>query len=161
MFDIFNNGVHVPVWLQVTSLSNGLTSTIVVLGNPAVWWAGFASIIGLTVYCVSKTVRKHLDLKKNLPAIFLIVVFFFSWIPYVFISRVVFIYHFYVNVPIVCLGSAFIISRYWSNKWAKILAIAYFAIVIALFILFYPAISGMPTSTSTIDSLHWFKSWVF
>jgi len=161
MFDVFNNGVHVPVWLQVTSFSNGLTSTIVVLGNPAVWWAGFASIIGLTVYYVSKTVRKHLDLKKNLPVIFLIVVFFFSWIPYVFISRVVFIYHFYVNVPIVCLGSAFIISRYWSNKWARILAIAYFAIVIALFILFYPAISGMPTSTSTIDSLHWFKSWVF
>jgi dolichyl-phosphate-mannose--protein O-mannosyl transferase len=59
------------------------------------------------------------------------------------------------------LGSAFIINKYWSSKWAKILAIAYFALVVALFVLFYPVISGVPTSTSIINSLKWFKSWVF
>jgi dolichyl-phosphate-mannose--protein O-mannosyl transferase len=64
-------------------------------------------------------------------------------------------------VPFLCLGSAFIVNKYWNYKWGKMLAIAYFALVVALFVLFYPVISGIPTSTSFINSLHWFKSWVF
>ncbi len=161
MFDPIKNSVHVPVWLQSASLNNGLNSSIVVLGNPAVWWIGFAAVLATTVYSLTKIIGKRLNLKKHLPAVFLVVIFFFQWVPYVLISRVVFIYHFYVNVPILCLASAFLISKYWSYKWTKIAAIAYFALTIALFVLFYPVISGVPTTTTTIDSLKWFKSWVF
>jgi dolichyl-phosphate-mannose-protein mannosyltransferase len=161
MFDPFNTNVHVPLWLQVTTLPSGTESTIVLLGNPAVWWAGFAAIIALMILYLPKVFKKNFSLKDNLPAIFIIVFFFFQWLPYVLITRVIFIYHFYVNVPFLCLGPAFLISKYWSNKWVKVVAIAYFALVIALFVLFYPAISGIPTSPSTIDSLKWFGSWVF
>jgi dolichyl-phosphate-mannose--protein O-mannosyl transferase len=161
MFNPFNFATHVPLWLESASLPNGTQSTIVLLGNPALWWLGFAVVVGLTVFYVPKLFRKNFNLKENLPAIFIITFFFFQWLPYIIISRVVFIYHFYVNVPFLCLGSAFIINKYWSSKWAKILAIAYFALVVALFVLFYPVISGVPTSPSTIDSLKWFKSWVF
>ena len=153
--------VHVPVYLESASMTNGLRSTIVVLGNPAVWWMGFTSILGITVFSIPKVFSKTFSLKQYLPAIFLVVVFFFQWLPYVLITRVVFIYHFYSNVPILCLGSAYVISKYWSNKWMKIAAIAYFALTIALFILFYPVISGVPASQSTIDSLKWFNGWVF
>ncbi|HUK85774.1 MAG TPA: glycosyltransferase family 39 protein, partial [Candidatus Acidoferrum sp.] len=152
------NWVHVPVWLQSASMSGGLNSTIVVMGNPAIWWVGFAAILGITVFYVPKIFRKTFSLKKYLPAIFLVVVFFFQWLPYILISRVVFIYHFYSNVPIICLGTAFVVSKYWSNRWAKIAAIAYFALTIALFVLFYPVISGVPTTTSNINSLRWFVS---
>jgi dolichyl-phosphate-mannose--protein O-mannosyl transferase len=161
MFDPLNAAVHVPVWLESASLTNGLNSTIVVMGNPAVWWVGFAAVIALTVFYVPKIFSKRFNLKNNLPAIFIIVFFFFQWLPYVLISRVVFIYHFYSNVPFLCLAPAFLISKYWGNKWVKISAIAYFALVIALFVLFYPVISGAPTSTSTVNSLKWFGSWLF
>ena len=162
MFDPFNAAVHVPVWLEIASLPNGVTeSTIVVMGNPAVGWVGFAAVIALTVFYVPKIFSKRFNLKNNLPAIFIIVLFFFQWLPYVLISRVVFIYHFYSNVPFLCLAPAFLISKYWSNKWVKALAIAYFALVIALFVLFYPVISGVPTSTSTVNSLKRFGGWVF
>jgi dolichyl-phosphate-mannose--protein O-mannosyl transferase len=161
LFDPINSAVHVPVWLQSASLSNGLTSTIVVMGNPAVWWIGFTAVIGLTVYNLPKVFRKNFSLKQYLPAIFLIVVFFFQWIPYVLLTRVIFIYHFYSNVPLLCLASAFVISKYWGNKWMKIAAVAYFALTIALFVLFYPVISGVPTSTTTVTNLKWFGSWVF
>jgi dolichyl-phosphate-mannose-protein mannosyltransferase len=176
MFSPINAGVHVPVWLQVASLPDGITkSTIVLMGNPAVWWIGFAAIIALTVIFLNQVIpavtkylwsllkhsNKKISIKLNLPIVFIIVFFFFQWLPYVLISRVVFIYHFYVNIPFLCLASAFLISKYWGNKWVKVLAIAYFALVIALFVLFYPVISGMPTSNSTIDSLRWFGGWVF
>jgi dolichyl-phosphate-mannose--protein O-mannosyl transferase len=163
MFNLFNAATHVPYWFELANLPNGTTSVIVVLGNPAVWWLGFAAIIGLTVFTVPKILKKRFSfsLKDNSPAIFILTFFFFQWLAYIFISRGTYIYHFYSNGPFLCLGSAFLIDKYWSNKWAKVLTVAYFALVVALFVLFYPVISGVPTSPTTVNSLKWFGSWVF
>ena len=152
------------IWFELASLPNGTTSIIIVLGNPAVWWLGFAAIIGLTVFTVPKILKKRFSfsLKNNLPAIFILTVFFFQWLAYILISRGTYIYHFYSNVPFLCLGSAFLINKYWSNKWAKILTIAYFAACSGIICSFLSLLfQVLPTSTSTINSLKWFKSWVF
>jgi dolichyl-phosphate-mannose-protein mannosyltransferase len=152
-----------PLWLYVSTLPNGVTSTITLMGNPLVWWVGFACIIAISIFALVKIVRvsgKRL-VKIGLPAIFIITFFFFQWLPYVFISRITFIYHFYVNVPFLCLAGAYFISKYWSSKWIKLAALAYFAGVVALFGLFYPVISGMPASNSLIDSLKWLNGWTF
>jgi hypothetical protein len=163
MFNPFNAATHVPYWFESASLLNGAESIIVVLGNPAVWWLGFAAIIGLTVFTVPKILKKRFkfSLKDNLPAVFIVTVFFFQWMVYIFISRGTYIYHFYSDVPFLCLGSAFLIDKFWRYRWAKVLSVAFFALVVALFVLFYPVISGAPAPISTIDSLKWFKSWVF
>lgn len=152
-----------PLWLYVSTLPSNLKSTIVLLGNPLVWWSGFACAVGISVFTVFKIVKaggKKLG-DVGLPALFIPVFFFFQWIPYILISRVTFIYHFFVNVPFLCLATAYLISRYWSSKWMKISAIVYFAATMAMFGLFYTVISGMPASDSWIDSLKWFDSWVF
>ncbi len=163
LFDPVNSAVHVPVWLQ--SANNlapyGFNSSIVLLGNPAVWWVGFAAIVALTILVVPKFFRKEFHLKDHLPETFLVVVFFFQWVPYVLISRVVFLYHFYLNVPIMCLASAYFISKYWNKNYVKVLAVAYFAAVVALFILFLPVTTGVPTDPSIINSLRWSGTWVF
>ena len=152
-----------PLWLNVSYLPSNAKSTIVLLGNPAVWWVGFACVIVISVFALVKIVRaagKRLG-EVGLPAIFIAAFFFFQWVPYILISRVTFIYHFYVNVPFLCLAAAYFISKYWSSKWVKVAAIAYFAVTVALFGLFYAVISGMPASNSWIDSLKWLGSWVF
>jgi dolichyl-phosphate-mannose--protein O-mannosyl transferase len=133
-------------------------------GNPAVWWVGFAAILSLTCVVVFKAVvelRKHQVPVFEVSAVFLSVVFFAQWLPYAFISRGLFIYHYYVSVPIVCLASAYFISKYWKYNLVKLVAIAYFVTVVALFVLFYPVISGVPVSTVTSESLRWFNQWVF
>jgi len=141
-----------PLWLYASYLPANIVSTIVLMGNPAVWWVGFAFLI----LAVEEAVRS-----KDFACIFITVLFFFQWLPYVFISRITFIYHFYVNVPFLCLATAYFLNKYWSRKWGKATALAYFAGVVVLFWLFYPAISGTPTPTSSIDSLKWLGSWVF
>jgi len=156
--------IEKPLWLYVSYLPADMRSTISVFGNPAVWWIGFAAIITITGVTILKAVA---DLKKRqmpvfeISAVFLSVVYFAQWIPYAFISRGLFIYHYYVSVPIICLASAYFISKYWKYKWMKIAALAYFIVVIALFVLFYPVISGTPVSTVTSESLRWFNQWVF
>ncbi|MCW4054692.1 MAG: glycosyltransferase family 39 protein [Candidatus Bathyarchaeota archaeon] len=152
-----------PLWLYVSNLPNNIASTIVLFGNPLVWWVGFACIIGISVVVLVEITRasgKRLT-KVGLPAIFITSFFFFQWVPYILISRVTFIYHFFVNVPLLCLASAYFISKYWSSKWVKLVALAYFAGVVIIFGLFYFVISGMPTSNLWIDSLKWFSGWVF
>jgi dolichyl-phosphate-mannose--protein O-mannosyl transferase len=99
--------------------------------------------------------------QEGMAAVFITAVFFFSWIPYVFLSRVTFIYHFYVAMPFLCLATAYLISKYWNTKVGKIVAIALFAGVIILFIVFYPVISGAPAPTSWLDKLKLFPSWYF
>jgi len=241
---------NVPLWLDVSYLPNSVDSTISSMGNPAVWWVGFAAmivialevfdgeelvsrfrsgigkklrrkpkaqaldiaprvevsplevekrsgfrnsiliVVGFLVFVVtaifSEVVSYHSFLlaipiyagllvsvygmvsnlgdshqTKDVAPIFILVVFLFSWIPYTFLSRVTFIYHYFVSVPFVCLASAYLINRYWSTRWGKAVTIVYFAVVVAMFIIFYPVISGVPISTSWIHDLKWFPSWFF
>ncbi len=149
---LVSNHGYVPLWLDVWYLPNSVRSTIAVFGNPAVWWVGFASIF----FTVERAIRA-----KDKAAIFISTIFFFSWIPYVFISRLTFIYHFYIAVPFLCLASAYFINKYWNSKWGKIATIAYFVTVIAIFGLFYDVISGNPAPASWIDKLKLFPSWYF
>ncbi len=95
-------------------------------------------------------------------AVFIAVFFFFQWLPYVLISRVTFIYHFYVSVPFLCLASAYFINRYWNTRLGKIATIIYFAVVIAVFIFFYSIIAGVPIAETEISKFQWFgKGWIF
>jgi len=89
------------------------------------------------------------------------VVFLFSWLPYVFIGRATYIYHFYLSVPLLCLAITYFINRYWHKPIGKIAAITIFATTAALFIMFYPVISGAPAAGDYIQQLKWFTSWYF
>ena len=156
---------HVPLWLFGSTLPGDFKSTIVLLGNPLVWWVGFVCVISISAFAVFKIVKagdkKLGSIGLGLPVLFIPAFFFFQWVPYILISRVTFIYHFYVNVPFLCLATAYFISKYWSSKWMKIAAVVYFAATVVMFGLFYTVISGTPASESWINSLKWFDSWVF
>jgi len=157
-------------WLAVWYLPDGTVSTINLLGNLAVWWVGFACIILLVGKAVPIKelffkLRKKLTHKDapsavankprvwDLAAIFIVAIFFFQWLPYMLIPRITYIYHFYVNVPILCLASAYFLNKMWGEKYGKAATIAYLAVVVVVFVLFYAVISGMPTARSWIDSL--------
>ena len=96
----------------------------------------------------------------DLPAIFITVFFFFQWLPYVLISRLTFIYHYYLDVPFLCLASGYIISKVWPNKWGKVFIIAYLSSAVILFVLFFPVISGLPTSRDWVNHLKLIKGWL-
>jgi len=167
----------VPRWFDVSYMPNNLVSTITVLGNPVIWWVGFALMLVLTERAIhgrelaeslwrrisSSAARKRVSKSAkgwDLPAIFIVAVFFFSWLPYIIISRATYIYHFYLSVPLLCLAITYFINKYWNTRNGKIAAIAIFAGAIAVFALFYPVISGAPVSTSLIHNyLRWFPSW--
>jgi len=141
-----------PVWLCVSNLPGGTVSTIAAMGNPAIWWVGLASV----ALAVEEAVRK-----KNHVCLFIATVFLFQWLPYAVISRVLFLYAFYSNVPMMILATVYFINKYWNIKRWKTIVLFYFIVVAVIFAVFYPIISGMPASSSWIDGLKWMRSWVF
>jgi dolichyl-phosphate-mannose-protein mannosyltransferase len=167
----------VPRWFDITYLPNNVISTISVFGNPMVWWVGFASMLVLAERAlhgralaakiwsrISKSsVTGQISIRGNgwdVSAIFIVVVFAFSWLPYVFIGRATYIYHYYLSVPLICLATTYFINKYWNTRLGKFVAVAIFAGAAAMFLLFYPVISGAPVSTSFINNyLRWFPSW--
>jgi dolichyl-phosphate-mannose-protein mannosyltransferase len=141
-----------PVWLYVSNLPSGNVSTIVAMGNPAVWWVGLFSV----ALAAEEGVRK-----KNRVCLFIVTMFLFQWLPYAFISRVLFLYAFYFNVPIMILATAYFINKSWNTRHGKAIVLAYLIAVAVLFAIFYPVISGIPILGYWRDGLRWLNSWVF
>ncbi len=173
-------GLQVPKWFDITYLPNNTVSTITSFGNPAVWWVGFATMVLLIVkaFRIDEYIAKLVSKPKtespeattapikvarrwDPAALFIVVVFLFSWLIYIFIGRATYIYHFYLSVPLLCFALAYFINKIWSKTWGKALTIALFVAVVALFAVFYPVISGVPVSSDYVHNLKWFPSWFF
>jgi dolichyl-phosphate-mannose--protein O-mannosyl transferase len=141
-----------PVWLYVSNLPNGIVSTIADMGNPAIWWVGFASVI-IAAWEGLRT--------KNYLCLFIVTMFLFQWVPYAFISRVLFLYAFYSNVPIMILATTYFINKSWKTRQGRTLVLTYLIVVALLFAAFYPVISGVPAPDYWREGLKWLRSWVF
>jgi dolichyl-phosphate-mannose--protein O-mannosyl transferase len=141
-----------PVWLYVSNLPGDNVSTIAAMGNPAVWWIGFASVI----LAAWEGLRM-----KNRVCLFIVTIFLFQWVPYAFISRILFLYAFYFNVPIMILATTYFINKSWNTRQGKANVLIYLIAVAVLFAIFYPVISGVPAPSYWRDGLKWLRSWVF
>jgi dolichyl-phosphate-mannose--protein O-mannosyl transferase len=141
-----------PVWFYVSNLPGGNVSTIAAMGNPAVWWIGFASVI----LAAWEGLRN-----KSRTCLFILTIFLFQWLPYAFISRVLFLYVFYFNVPIMILATTYFINKDWNTRQGKTMVVIYLIVVVSLFAIFYPVTSGVPAPSFWRDGLKWLRSWGF
>ena len=145
--------IRTPIWFYVSYLWNGMVSTITCMGNPAIWWFGTACL----VFVIAKSV-----LKRDVASIYIVSIFFSQWLFYALISRCVFLYHFYPNVPFLVFAVTALLNDVWrSKKYGFFIITAYLTIVVAVFYLYYPVISGTPCPIAWKDSLRLFDSWIF
>ncbi|MFC1787009.1 phospholipid carrier-dependent glycosyltransferase, partial [Halobacteriota archaeon] len=139
-----------PMWIYNNNL-DGMVSTIVLMGNPAIWWGGLIFLI-LTA---TKMVRD-----RNKTCMFIVVLFLFQWLPYAPISRALFIYHFYANVPFMALAITYWMNNLWKGK-TKWFVVSYLVVTLILFFVYYPVISGYPISYEYKEGLRLLENWIF
>lgn len=145
-----------PIWYYSGTAANGMKEGISSFGNPAVWWTGIAALIYMIYLSIAKKDRK---------ALFLVIAYFAQLVPWMGVSRMTFIYHYFPCVPFIVLMLGYSIYDIYErskNKRAVIIgAVIFTVIVIALFILFYPVLSGQPCDPEFAKQwLKWFDSWV-
>jgi len=140
-----------PIWYY-TGTNGTLTENISAFGNPLVWISGLLAFF----YCVYDAVCY-----RNKNAIFLVVSYLAQLLPWVFVERTTFIYHYFPCVPFLILMIAHFIHRmYQKHKGTKAFYIGFTIATVLLFIMFYPAISGFPVDGDYVRNfLIWAPSW--
>lgn len=148
-----------PIWYYsriITGeyLQGGLREGISSFGNPAVWWPGIPAAFYMVYLWAAK---------KDRTAAFLLTGYLAQYLPWFFVTRITFIYHYFPSVVFVVMMTVYSLMQWMGKHSGKKMAAAaaYGAIVIALFLMFYPVLSGQPVEASYVDRyLRWFKSWV-
>lgn len=145
-----------PIWYYSGTVSDGVKEGISAFGNPLVWWLGIPAFFWLIYNAI---------MKKDKKCVFLIIAYLTQLVPWIPIERLTFIYHYFPCVPFITLMIGYSIKLLYDeakNKKAVMYgAFVYAGLVIVLFIMFYPVLSGHPCSTWYADHfLKWFDSWV-
>ena len=126
-----------------------IKSAISSFGNPAVWWGGLLAMLSMV----------HLTLaRRDGKALFILLGYLAQLLPWVFIHRIVFIYHYFPCTLFLILALSYVFAVVY-ERGSRRAVVAYTATAGGLFALFYPSISGLPVSTwFTSTFLRWLPS---
>jgi len=145
--------IYRPTWFYSgMDMPAGEASTIVSMGNPAIWWVGIIAFF-VSVYLSIK--------KKDKRMVVVFTALLFQYAPWILVTRITWIYHFFSSVPFLILSIVYVIKYIMEEYKAKYGIYVYLGVVLLLFVIFFPALSGMTVSTDYIKGLRWFKSWTF
>lgn len=142
-----------PIWYYSSVVSDTVREGISAFGNPLVWWAGIPAFVFMLVLIAVKRDRK---------AAFLSIGYLSQYAPWFIVTRVVFIYHYFPSVPFITMMLGYsmylIVQKFPKMKKAMYV---YAALAVILFCMFYPVLSGTPTTIHYVKTfLKWFENWV-
>ena len=145
-----------PIYYYSGSAANlpaGMATSIVSLGNPLVWWTGLACIFPAGFYAWKKR-------DKGMMMAF--VGFAVQFLPWVLVTRVCFIYHYFTAVPFIIFMIVYVIKNLVEDGIiSKKVMWIYLALVFVLFVIFYPVLTAREVSREYINNLRWFSTWSF
>ncbi len=144
-----------PVWYYSGIAGDTLREGISSFGNPLVWWVGIPAFFHMIYLAVRK---------KDRTAAFLLIGYLAQYLPWFFVTRITFLYHYFPSVPFLVLMIVYGLLQWkkrLSNRFFLFLLSAYGIAAFCLFLLFYPVLSGQPVEISFADRyLRWFDTWV-
>ncbi len=143
-----------PIFFYLKHFDDGRRSSFGAWVNPVLCWAGLLSLFVLLYMALIRRDRK---------AGFLLWGYLAQLLPWVLITRTTFEYHYFpCSVFLVLsLGYVFSLMRDCEKNW-KWRVFGLCGLSAALFVLFYPAISGLPVNNSAATKLmKWLPTWPF
>jgi dolichyl-phosphate-mannose--protein O-mannosyl transferase len=143
-----------------TSNENGCCIyEITSLPNPLILWLGL-----LTVPWVAVLAWRE----RNKGYALIVFTYLFQWLPWIGSPRLTFAYHFYVNIPLICICNVILLQRLW--QWSRrretlrwlggLSAGAYTAAIALLFVYFYPILAAHPIPWTAWHARMWFPTWI-
>ena len=155
-----------PIWYFAQDNWNGY-STISSFGNPLLWW-GCLPALGAAAYLWWK--------ERPRWAAVVLAGFGSVYLPWVLVPRLTFIYHYFTAVPFLVVALCGVFSLLYEKgpfarrltfpgglecQGATLLLAAFAAGCLLLFAVYFPVLSGAPTTREYADALELFDSWYF
>lgn len=144
-----------PIWYAWNeSYSNiGAVSSISCFGSPMVWWGGLIAMITTLIFAIKN---------KDKTAWFIVIGYLSVYLPWIYITRITFIYHYYPAVIFLVLSLSYVGNKiYKSWKYGKHVILLYTMVSFLLFVYFYPILSGSWTTKEYLKKLQWLPTWTF
>jgi dolichyl-phosphate-mannose-protein mannosyltransferase len=141
------------------------------MGNPFLWWFGMAAMLFLIGWLLSKVViplrKQQLTIPANLSVdtwigLFIVLNYAANLLPWVKVTRCVFIYHYMCAVVFVFLAIAWFVDQCLRSYHQELRAVGVtitFLILIG-FIFWMPIYLGLPLTTEGYKLRMWFGSWI-
>jgi len=141
-----------PILYYLEYFDDGTRSSIAAFVNPLLCWGGLLSLFVLGYLAAFRRDRR---------AAFLLVGYLAELLPWVFISRLTFAYHYFPCAVFLVLSMAYIFALLRENNRRWLLHAGGFALVCAaLFVLFFPVLSGLPVDNLRASRiLQWLPTW--
>ncbi len=107
--------------------------------------------------------------ERNKAYALIVLTYLLQWLPWMRSPRITFAYHFYVDIPLICLCNAIVLQRVWdwakvrgpSSKWAGGAAVGAAVLVIAFgFVYFYPVLSAEKIPWDAWHARMWIGKWI-
>ena len=128
-----------------------IRSAVNYIGNPVIWWC--------SIPCVIYTFYSWI-VKKERTAMFLCISYLAQYIPWFGVNRCIFIYHYLPSMLFSMFMMGYVIKAITDKyKKSKKYVYAFLALVIIMFFIFFPVISGYPVSDKWGNSLEWLDTW--
>ena len=140
--------------LYVVSVDGDLKSSFAAFGNPAVWWGGLIAIVAMVV---------RVPRRNDGKALFILIGYLSQLGPWLVISRVLFIYHYFPSTLFLVLALSHVFNTILESerRFCKQAVYGFTALTGLIFAMFYPALSGIYVPQWYFrDILRWIpKTW--
>lgn len=141
-----------PILYYLKYYDSGLRSSICAFLNPAVCWGGLLSLFVLVYTAVFRRDRK---------AAFIVLGYLAQLVPWIFISRITFEYHYFPSTVFLILAICYVFRLMKLNRknWAQY-CVSFTVISLLLFCLFFPVLGGLKVDNSLYSKLvGWLPTW--
>ncbi len=145
-----------PLWMhQGPLLPDGSRETIATMGNPIVLWGGLAGVIYVIIHSVKQK-------RVSLPGFVILAGYFSQMLPWMFVTRCTFMYHYFPMTAFLALG----VGYYWTKNVAEKgktfwVPAGVCVLAIVLFVTFLPVLTGIPADPNYINWLKIMPNWTF
>jgi len=143
-----------PILYFLRSLPNNLKSAFGAFLNPLVCWGGL-----LAIFAMGWKVIRFKDGK----ALFILLGYLAQLVPWIFITRITFEYHYFPCLIFLVLAICHVFNsfRLRDPKW-KLKVYGATGLCLFLFMMFYPVLTGVPVARAYSDLLAWIPgAWPF
>lgn len=141
-----------PVWYHQVDIDENYQETISGVGNIIIWYTSILGVVYLLLISI---------LKRDKKAMFLLLCIGSLLVPYAFIKRIMYLYHFFPILPFFFMASIYFIKELEDRCDFKKIFPIYLLLSTIFFIVYYPVVSGVKIDKNYTDSLEIYESWYF
>ncbi|MBI3522502.1 MAG: phospholipid carrier-dependent glycosyltransferase [Chloroflexi bacterium] len=140
-----------PVYWYYAQSADGGAAVIYDAGNVVLFWGAFVATGWATVAALRA---------RSISLGFVIFALFAQLLAWIFVSRVVFFYHFFTALPFYLMALACALVVLWEGGRRTVVA-GYVALAVAAFLFFYPFVSGVPIPAAEAGIFFILPTWQY